>query len=61
MTHSERSWQITRVGLNDSEPSNRIIEKTLIKEYYNKIYEKYNMINETDIKDYCVDLFQKVC
>jgi putative zinc finger/helix-turn-helix YgiT family protein len=61
MTHSERPWQITRFGLKEDEPSNKVIEKSLIKEYYNKIFIKYNMINVTDIKDYSDDLFKKVC
>ncbi len=61
MTHSERPWQLTRSGLKENVSSNKIIEKSLIKEYYDKIIKKYTMINVVDIRDYCEDLFKKVC
>lgn len=61
MTHSERPWRETRNGLEKHEPSDRIIEKDLIGEYFNQIVEKYNMLNVSDIRDYSTDLFKKIC
>ena len=36
LTHNEEPWFLTRDNLTDDEPSHRIIEKKLIKEYYSK-------------------------
>ncbi|QXM05798.1 type II TA system antitoxin MqsA family protein [Crassaminicella indica] len=60
MTHAERPWRETRNGLEDHEPSDRIIEKHLIESYFKQIREKYNMINVSDIRDYSRDLFEKI-
>ena len=60
MTHNELPWRLTRKGLKDYESSDRIIEKKLISEYFNEIKKKYNMLNISDIKDYSVDLFDKI-
>lgn len=60
MTHMEIPWRKTRIGLDDNEYSNRIIEKDLIKEYFTSIRDKYNMLNISDINDYSRDLFNKV-
>jgi uncharacterized phage-associated protein len=34
LTHNEYPWKITRTGLADDEASDRVISKTLIKDYY---------------------------
>jgi len=60
MTHSEEPWRITRIGLNDSEGSERIIEKKLIGGYFKKIKAKHGMLNISDIRDYSTDLFCKL-
>lgn len=60
MTHAERPWRETRNGLEDHEPSDRIIEKDLIETYYKEVLRKYNMINVSDIRDYSTDLFIKI-
>lgn len=60
MTHVELPWAKTRVGLDDKENSNRIIEKDLMVEYFSGVKEKYNMLNVSDIKDYSMDLFEKI-
>ncbi len=36
LTHNEDPWLITRKGLPDDAPSDRIIDKALIKGYYSK-------------------------
>ena len=61
MTHSEEPWRITRIGLDDNEGSDRIIEKNLIAGYFEKIKSKHDMLNISDIRDYSIDLFNKVC
>ena len=60
MTHVELPWAKTRIGLDDKENSNRIIEKDLIVEYFSGVKDKYNMLKVSDIKDYSMDLFEKI-
>lgn len=60
ITHIEAPWKETRDGLAEDEASNRIIEKDLIEKYFNHVYEKYNMLNIADIRDYSEDLFKKI-
>ena len=36
MTHKEAPWQIVRDGLKHNEPSDAIISKDIIKDYYNQ-------------------------
>lgn len=61
MTHVEMPWSRTRAGLADDEYLDRIIEKDLIAEYFDSIKLKYNMLNISDIRDYSLDLFNKIC
>lgn len=60
MTHAEVPWSYTRIGLRENQNSNRIIEKELIAKYFNDIKLKHNMLNISDIRDYSVDLFNKL-
>lgn len=60
MTHTENPWRVARKGLHDHEGSDRIIDKELITEYFYEIKAKYNMLNISDIRDYSVDLFNKL-
>lgn len=60
MTHAEMPWSITRAGLRDDESSDRIIEKDLIRKYFEAIKLKHNMLNISDISDYSTDLFNKL-
>lgn len=60
MTHSEEPWRVTRLGLNDNEGSDRIIEKELISKFFNKIKEKHRMLTISDVRDYSRDLFNKL-
>lgn len=60
MTHSEHPWLAARNGLSDDAPSNEIIEKDLISNYFEQIKQKYNMLNTSDASDYSKDLFEKL-
>lgn len=60
MTHSESPWLETRAGLSDSDLSKEVIQKDLIASYFEKIKQKYDMLNTSDIKDYSRDLFFKL-
>ena len=60
MTHIETPWRQSRKGLHENEASEREIDKNVIFEYFNKIKNKYNMLNISDISDYSMDLFKKI-
>lgn len=59
-THNEAPWLITRGELPISAPSDKIIEKSIIGEYFETIKKKYNMVNPNDIKDYARDMFLRI-
>ncbi len=56
-THNESPWLTTRRDLPVTAPSDRIIEKALIGDYFNTVKAKYNMISPSDIKGYAQDMF----
>lgn len=56
-THNETPWLAARGNLPVVIPSDRIIEKSLIKEYFDAVKHKYNMVNPSDIKSYAEDMF----
>lgn len=56
-THNEAPWLVTRGTLPVSAPSDRIIEKKLIGDYFDSVKTKYNMICTNDIKEYAQDMF----
>ena len=58
-THNEAPWLITRGDLPVNAPSDRIIPKDLIGEYFASVKEKYKMVNAGDIEVYAKDMFQK--
>jgi len=60
MSHSEMPWIKTRDGLNSDQASERIISKESIKEYFNKVTEKYSILNAEFIDEYSFVLAQKV-
>src|SRR6056297_1400610 len=59
MTHSERPWRYTRKNLKPKEKCDQIIKKELITDYFNDVYNKYEMLNVEDINDYSKELFIK--
>ena len=59
-SHQEKPWLLARKGLPATEPSNEIINKNDIGNYFSLIKEKYNMCNPTDVQLYAVDMFERV-
>ena len=55
--HNETPWLTARGDLLITDPTDRIIEKKLIGEYFCKVKEKYNMVNPGDIREYAQDMF----
>lgn len=56
-THNEAPWLTTRGELPISASSDRIIDKSLIGDYFSTVKAKYNMVNPSDIKEYAQDMF----
>ena len=56
-THSEMPWIETRGNLPVGAPSDRVIKKKLIGDFFIKIKKKYNMETPGDIKKYSNDMF----
>lgn len=60
MSHYETPWINARKGLLPTENSNNIINKEDIKDYFEKVKNKYDMLNILDIKKYSDDQFRRV-
>lgn len=60
MSHYETPWINARKGLLPTENSNNIINKEDIKDYFEKVKNKYDMLNILDIKKYSDDQFKRV-
>ena len=60
MSHYEIPWINARKGLLPMENSNNIIRKEDIKEYFEKVKNKYDMLNILDIRKYSEDQFKRV-
>lgn len=58
-THNEAPWLAARCNLPVTASSDRIIEKSAIKEYFSAIKRKYDMVNPSDIKAYAEDMFRR--
>lgn len=56
-THSESPWLSARGDLPNTAPSDRVIEKALIGDYFSKVKTKYHMVVPGDIKEYAQDMF----
>lgn len=59
-THNETPWLITRGELPITTPSESIIKKSLIGDYFASVKAKYNMVNPSDIKAYARDMFANI-
>ncbi len=57
-THNETPWLAARGDLPVTASSDRIIEKVLIKKYFDAVKRKYSMVNPSDIKAYAEDMFR---
>lgn len=60
MTHVESPWIETRGDLPFNAPCNKVIDKSLLEKYFTDIKQKFKMLNLADIKDYSINLFDKV-
>lgn len=60
MTHYEKPWRNSRAGLASTEKSNKVIDKNSIKLYFQDVIKSYRMINILDIKDYTLDMDDKI-
>ena len=58
-THTETPWVTTRGELPADAPSNVIIPKKAIGEYFSSVKKKHNMLNPSNIKDYMQDMFSQ--
>ncbi|MBR1762785.1 MAG: DUF4065 domain-containing protein [Eubacterium sp.] len=56
-THNEAPWYKTRGDLPNDVASNKVIDKSLICEYFTNVVEKYKMLNPSDISKYATDMF----
>ena len=59
MAHLTDPWKEKRVGKTNEEYSKEEIQLSNIKKYFDKIIEKYNINNSSDITKYSNDLFKK--
>ena len=59
-THNEKPWLLTRGDILDSAPSDRIIEKRIIGEYFCDVKKKYNMVVPGDIRSYSLAMFDSL-
>ena len=57
MSHYETPWINARNGLL---PTENIIKKNDIEEYFRKVKDRYDMLNILDIKKYSDDQFKRV-
>jgi len=65
MIYNEAPWILTRAAMFkennlENDNINKIIEKSLISEYFKGTKEKYNMINLLDIQKYSIALFNQI-
>ncbi len=59
-THAEMPWSETRKDLSEGEPSERIIKKKLIGNYFTEVKETYQMEIPQDMKNYAREMFSRV-
>lgn len=59
-THNETPWLAARGNLPISDPSEHIITKKSIHEYFSAVKAKYNMVTPNDIRAYTQDMFQSL-
>jgi putative zinc finger/helix-turn-helix YgiT family protein len=59
-THTETPWVSARTGLPTDAPSNTIISKQSIGEYFTSVKEKYRMLTAANVKDYMQNLFSQI-
>lgn len=55
VTHKEKPWRDARIGLNETEPSNRIIPKAIMKAYFKDMAMHYDIDTEEGLSQYIRD------
>jgi putative zinc finger/helix-turn-helix YgiT family protein len=56
-THNETPWLSARGDLSVKAPSDKVIDKTLIGDYFSTVKSKYSMISPGDIREYAKAMF----
>lgn len=59
-THEETPWLITRGDLSEKDTSDKVIEKSIIADYFLKVKLKYDMLIPSDIVSYAQTMFKEV-
>lgn len=60
MTHLEKPWIEARGELAPDHPSQQILTKESMADYFAEVQSKYKLLNTGDIADYSRDLFNKI-
>ncbi|MGN0170915.1 MAG: Panacea domain-containing protein [Lachnospiraceae bacterium] len=58
ITHNEIPWQVARRGYGDNIPSNEVVTKESIKEYYMAVDKKYGLSTKEGIMRYIRDILK---
>lgn len=58
ITHNEEPWKKARKGYGDSIPSNELLSKESIKEYFEKVNRQYGIDSEDGINQYIQDILK---
>lgn len=59
ITHSEEPWKHARRGCADGIPSNELLPKDEIMDYYKMVDQKYGLSSEDGIKKYVCDMLRR--
>jgi uncharacterized phage-associated protein len=59
-THTETPWLLARGNLPADAPSDKIIDKRNIGEYFSLVKQKYHMLSPANIKDYTKDMLSQI-
>lgn len=60
LTHEEEPWMTAREGYLPAEPSDVIITKESINDYFETVAEKYDINSINDVKKYITDRLEKI-
>ncbi len=60
ITHQEEPWQKARRGYGEDIPSNEVLTKESIQQYYREVNRQYGIDREQGIMSYITDMLSKV-
>ena len=60
ITHNESPWNEARIGYGDSIPSNELLTKDKIMNYYIQINSKYGIDTEDGLRRYIWDMLNNI-